>query len=85
MGSAKEEAFPLRWETLKMTPDELDTLKDRVEDRTKIVINRLLEQYIDGGFSRKIAKIAASFKRGQIVDKIMNNINEELEEFDLKT
>jgi len=85
MGSAKEEAFPLRWETLKMTPGELDTLKEQIGDRTKIVINRLLEQYIDGGFSRKMAKLAASFKRGQIVDKIMNNITDELEEFDLKT
>lgn len=85
MGSAKEEAFPLRWGALKMSTQELDELRQMINGRTKVVLNRIIEQYVDGGFTRWLAKRAAGLKRGKIVDAIMNKITSDLEEFELKT
>lgn len=84
-GSAKEEAFPLRWHTLKMNDDEISSLKSQINGRTKIVINRLIEQYIDSGFSRWMVKRMAGLKRGKIVDNIMGKITDDLKEFGLKS
>lgn len=85
MGETKQEAFPLRWSTLKMTDRELNDLREQVNDRTKIVIDRLINQYIDGGFTRSAAKLVARFKRNNIVDKIMGIIEDDLSEFNLKS
>lgn len=84
VGSAKEEAFPLRWGTLKMSSADLDEIEDMIGDRTKLVLNRIIEQYVDGGFGRWIAKRVAGLKRGKIVDAIMNKVKSDLEEFELK-
>ncbi|MCW9713211.1 patatin-like phospholipase family protein [Aliifodinibius salicampi] len=85
MGSAKEEVFPLGWNTLKLGSRELEELKSLISNRTKVVINRLIEQYVDDGFTRWLAKRIAGLKRGKIVDAIMEKINTDLEEFDLKS
>ena len=68
-----------------MTDRELDELRQKVTDRTKIVIDRLINQYIDGGFTRSAAKLVARFKRNNIVDKIMGIIEDDLTEFKLKS
>lgn len=85
VGDTKEEAFPLRWSTLEMTDRELNDLREKVNDRTKIVIDRLINQYIDRGFTRSAAKLVARFKRNNIVDKIMGIIEDDLTEFELKS
>jgi hypothetical protein len=84
LGSAKEEAFPLQWKTLKMSSAELTELEELIAGRTKVVLNRLIEQYVYGGFSRWIAKRVAGIKRGKIVDAVMQKVTDELEEFELK-
>jgi len=85
VGETKEEAFPMHWKTLEMTDRELDELRQKVTNRTKIVIDRLINQYIDGGFTRSAAKLVARFKRNNIVDKIMGIIEDDLTEFKLKS
>lgn len=79
-----KEAFPLRWNTLQMNDSELETLRNQIRQRTKVVIGRLIDQYIDGGFSRRAAKIIAKFKRNDIVNRIMETIENDLKEFELK-
>jgi len=85
VGETKEEAFPMHWKTLEMTDRELDELRQKVTNRTKIVIDRLINQYIDGGFTRSAAKLVARFKRNNIVNKIMGIIEDDLTEFKLKS
>lgn len=85
LGDARQEAFPLRWDTLKMNNTELDQLRDQINNRTKVIIGRLIDQYIKNGFTRGAAKIVARLKRNNIVDKIMDIIKDDLEEFDLKS
>ncbi|MDZ7659652.1 hypothetical protein [Fodinibius sp.] len=85
VGDTKKEAFPLQWKTLEMTDRELNELRHKVTDRTKIVIDRLINQYVDGGFTRSAAKLVARFKRNNIVDKIMGIIEDDLTEFKLKS
>lgn len=84
VGSAEQEAFPLVWNTLKINEQELNELKGRVESRTAIVTQKMLEQYIDGGFSRTMARFFIRLKRKSIVNQIMETIEKELQKFDLK-
>ncbi len=84
VGSAEREAYPLVWHTLRLNDQELNELKARVEARTEIVIKRLLKQYIDGGFTRTMARLVIHFKRKSIVNSIMDEIDKELREFKLR-
>jgi len=85
VGDAKEEVFPLQWRTLEMTDGELDELRQKIDLRSKVVIDRLIDQYIDGGFTRSAARVVAKFKRKKITDKIMGIIEDDLAEFKLKS
>ncbi len=84
LGETKKEEFPLQWETLKLTSGELDTLRDEIKGRTKVVIGRLIEQYVKSGFSRRMAKSIAWMKRDNITDKLMKIIKDDLKEFGLR-
>lgn len=84
MGNLKQEEFPLLWDTLAMTEDELRTLRSQVHHRTRKVIGCLIDQYVENNFSRKLAKVVARFKRKTIVDKIMGMVTEGMDEFGLK-
>jgi len=84
VGSVQSEEFPLVWKTLRMSDGELNDLKTRIEDRAKSVVDELLNKYVDGWFSKAIARWVASSKRDQIVERIMSSIRDELSEFDLK-
>lgn len=80
IGSAKSEEFPLKWRTLQMRDQKLKELRSAFENRTKLVLENLLSQYIPG-FA---AKMAASWKKGDVVDRIMDRITSGLEEYDLR-
>jgi hypothetical protein len=83
-GSAQQEAFPLIWNTLRINNQEISDLRNRVEARTEIVTRKLLDQYIDGGFSKTMARLMIRLKRKSIVDNIMETIEKELREFKLR-
>lgn len=84
LGEAQKEAVPVRWKTLPMTDRELTHLRDQIYGRTSVVVPQLIDQYIEGGITRCIAKIIGRFKRNDIVDKILHIIEEDLDEFNLK-
>lgn len=85
VGDVASEEFPLRWKTLEMTDLELKELKARVDDRTGRVLNRMVEQYVDGWAWSGIAQFAAgSLAQGRIVDGILSQVEAALEEYDLK-
>jgi hypothetical protein len=84
VGSVASEEHPLVWKTMRMSDQELRGLRARIEDRTRAVVDELLDQYVDGWFSRTIAGWIAGSKRDLIVKRIMQDIKEELKEFDLK-
>lgn len=84
-GSAVDEIYPLEWSVLKMSGQELETLRNQINKRTKGVVDRLLDQYIDSSFPRRMAKTIAWIKRGKMVDAAMKKITDELKEFDLLT
>jgi hypothetical protein len=84
VGSAEREAYPLVWQTLRLNDQELNELKDRVRARTGILTKKLLKQYIDGWFTRTAARLVLCFKRKSIINSIMDKIEKELREFDLR-
>ncbi len=84
LDEAKKEAKPLQWSTLAMKEQELELIRNQLSGRAKLVTNRLIEEYIDSGISRALAKAVAWFKRDDLVDKMMQIIKEDLDEFDLR-
>jgi len=84
VGSAKSEEFPLVWKTLRINDRELKALKSKIEGRAESIMDALLNKYVDGWFSKTIARWVASNKRDQVVSRIMNDIRNELKEFGLK-
>jgi predicted acylesterase/phospholipase RssA len=84
VGTAQQESFPLIWNTLRLNNQDMSDLRNRVEARTEIVSRKLLDQYIDGGFSRTMARLFVRFKRKSIVNSIMDTIEKELKEFKLR-
>ena len=84
VGTAQQEAFPLIWNTLRLNNQDISDLRNRVEARTEIVSRKLLDQYMDGGFSKTMARLIVRFKRKSIVDNIMDAIEKELREFKLR-
>lgn len=79
-GSAKSEEFPLKWHTLRMEDEKIRELRSAFEGRTKLVLENILSQYIPD-FA---AKIAARWKKGEVVDQIMDRITSGLEDYDLR-
>ncbi len=84
-GSADDPIEPVSWASIKMNREEIKDIQNRVSHRTKIVTNRLLEQYIKRSLTRRMAKTLVWMKRKKIVNGIMKKITEELKEFDLLT
>jgi hypothetical protein len=83
-GSAKEQAFPLRWDVLGMSESELKDLRRMVDRRTRAVSDKLVNQYMDRSLSRTALRLLARMKRRSIVDSIMSKIESELEEYGLR-
>lgn len=85
VGAAAEEEFPLNWTVLGMDDRELGALEDKIEDRTGRVLNRMVDQYVDGWLPSKLAKLAVgSLAKDRIVKGIMNSVNTDLERYGLK-
>jgi hypothetical protein len=83
VGSAEPEEHPLVWKTLRMTDQERSELEGRVKERTKTVLNGMVNQYFDGWLIRNVGRLLARKKTGTITGRIMEAINRDLEEFDL--
>lgn len=83
VGEADREVFPLRWETLRLRRKDLDVLRGLVEQRTRAVLDRLTDQYIDDFWARRLVKLVTWRKRDAVVDGIMNAVEKDLEEFGL--
>lgn len=83
MGSARDTIGPVAWDSIKMNPEDLREIKSLVRRRTKVVINRLLEQYIDHSLARTIARTAIWVRRKNMINAMMKMITDELHEFDL--
>lgn len=84
VGAAKSEEHPLVWKTLQMSNQELNNLKPKINDRSEIVINEILDQYIDGWLSNFFARMIARSKRNRVVSTIMDGIKGDLKDFGLK-
>lgn len=82
LGECKKEEQLTQWESLKMSDKELHELQSQITGRTKIVVNRLIEQHISG-IGQAGAKFAAWIKRDDMVNKIMKVIKDDLKEFNL--
>lgn len=63
-----------------MEEEKIRELRSAFEDRTKLVLENILSQYIPD-FA---AKIAARWKKGDVVDQIMDRITSGLEDYDLR-
>ena len=83
VGTAQEEAFPLRWNTIQMNSNDLEPLREQVAHRTQAVSRRLIENQLGSFFNRTLAKLVLRFKRDAIVDRIMDTIRSDLERYDL--
>ncbi len=81
--SAKDEAHPLRWDTLRLGPREVERLRRGVARRTQAVTSRLVNTRVDGSVARTAAKLLLRFKRGALVDGIMKKIEGDLDRYDL--
>jgi predicted acylesterase/phospholipase RssA len=84
VGSAQSEEHPLVWKTLQMNDRELIDLEQAVRERTRAVLNGMVDEYFDGWLLRKAGKLLARKKVGSISDRIMNTVEEELTSVDLK-
>lgn len=79
------EEFPLVWDVLGMTDRELGELETKIEDRTGRVLNRMVDQYLDGWLWSKLGQLAAgSLAKDRIVEGIMNRVETSLEKYGLK-
>jgi hypothetical protein len=83
MGSANDPIQPVIWNAIKMGENNLSILHKQIYNRTKAVINQLLNQYIDHALPRRMAKTVAFLKRKKLVNFIMTKITEELTTFNL--
>ena len=83
LGSAREEAFPLQWKTLRVDENELGRLRKKVNRRTQAVTERLLETHLDGLLARTAAKLFLRYKRSDIVKGVMTKIEKDLTRYDL--
>ncbi|HKJ45484.1 MAG TPA: patatin-like phospholipase family protein [Balneolales bacterium] len=83
MGSANDSIQPVIWNAIKMEETNLTILRKQIHFRTKVVINQLLNQYIDHTIPRRMAKAVAFLKRKKLIDYIMTKITEELTTFNL--
>jgi hypothetical protein len=84
VGSAKDEVFPLRWKTLRLTDDDLRALRRRITHRTTAVTNRLIDTQVDGGLWRTLAKLALRIKRDSVVQQVLDRVEADLDEYALR-
>ncbi|MDX1670867.1 MAG: patatin-like phospholipase family protein [Balneolaceae bacterium] len=84
-GAAGKEAKPIEWNDIGIKNERLDELSLQITNRTKVVVNRLADQYIGNIFTRWLAKLIARLKRKSIVKGIMEMIEKDLDTFKLKT
>lgn len=84
VGSAEPEEHPLVWKTLQMSDRELNDLETAVRERTKGVLNGMLDEYFGGWLLRNVGKLVARKKIDTISNRIMSTIEEELKTVDLK-
>jgi len=84
LAKADKQVNSISWNELKLTDLEFSNLKNQVLKRIKKVINRLIDQHIEG-FPKYIARFIAWMKRRYILDKIMKKIKDDLGRFGLIT
>lgn len=84
VGSARSEEHPIIWKALRMNNEELNVLRSKINDRAELVVNKVLDHYIDGCLTSFFAEIVARRKYNNVVDFIMNRIESELKDFNLK-
>ncbi|MFB6230936.1 MAG: hypothetical protein ABEL04_07240, partial [Salinibacter sp.] len=79
------EEFPLDWDVLGMSDWELERLETRIEDRTKRVMNSLVDQHAGGWWKPGFFKFLGNvFARDPIVKNIMSRIEASLDEYGLR-
>lgn len=83
LGSAGAEVHPLRWNTLRLSPQAMRHLRRGVTRRTQAVTTRLVNTRLDGSVARTLARIALRVKRRTLVDSVMDKIESELDRFGL--
>lgn len=76
----------LKWDSnwMKMSESELNDLKRKVESRTKVVVDEMIDQYVGTWYGQLYARMGSFFKRGSIVENIMDKIKWELDEYNLR-
>ena len=85
VGEAASEEFPLNWDVLGMTDRELDTLQERVQGRAGRVLNRMVDQYVEGWLQSKLARFAAGrLAKDRVVKGIMSSVKADLKRYGLK-
>ena len=82
LAEADNQVNSISWNELKLTDLEFSNLKNQVLKRIKKIINRLIDQHIEG-FPKYIARFIVWMKRRYILDKIIKKIKDDLGRFGL--
>ena len=82
-GNATEPVLPVSWNETKIKMSDIMEWKKPLTQRTKIVTNRLVDEYITHSFTKMIIKMVLWLKRAGMIDTMIRKIEDELNAFEL--
>lgn len=81
IGTAAQEVSTAPWPTYRK--ESLDKLRSMIKDRMQLLVQRLIDDNIEGWFTRRLLSNAWWLKRDEAVDAVMGQIKSDLTRRDL--